>query len=126
VRSGFCCPGEKQWPPIPECETAGLLAPISARVFSGAGSIVLLSLASFLSSARCAEPVASAGVSSGDNALAAITGNPAAENQLPGTGLAGRLIHLPEDFGLRLGGLWLADTNDLLSGGCSTGQMELE
>jgi hypothetical protein len=49
------------------------------------------------------------------NALAAITGNPAAENQLPGTGLAGRLIHLPEDSGLRLGGLWLADTNGLLS-----------
>jgi carbohydrate-selective porin OprB len=88
--------------------------------------IVLLSLASFLSSARCAEPLASSGVSSSDHAMAAITGNPAAENQLPGTGLAGRLIHLPEDSGLRLGGLWLADTNDLLSGGCSTGQMELE
>jgi porin len=84
--------------------------------------IVLLSLASFLSSARCAEPVASAGVSSGDNALAAITGNPAAENQLPGTGLAGRLIHVPEDSGLRLGGLWLADTNDLFSGGAQPGK----
>jgi hypothetical protein len=29
--------------------------------------------------------------------------------------LAGRLIHLPEDSGLRLGVLWLADTNGLLS-----------
>ena len=47
----------------------------------------------------------------------AITGNPAAENVLPGTGLAGRLLQLPEDTGLRLGGLWLADTNGLLSGG---------
>jgi porin len=84
--------------------------------------IVLLSLASFLSSARCAEPLAPSGVSSGANALAAITGNPAAENQLPGTGLAGRLIHLPEDSGLRLGGLWLADTNDLFSGGAQPGK----
>src|SRR5258705_3691452 len=74
-------------------------------------SATLICLASFLSSARCAEPLAPTEVFSGDKALAAITGNPAAENQLPGTGLAGRLIHLPEDSGLRLGGLWLADTN---------------
>jgi carbohydrate-selective porin OprB len=84
--------------------------------------LVLLCLASFLSSARCAEMLASSEVSSGDKALAAITGNPAAENQLPGTGLAGRLLHLPEDSGLRLGGLWLADTNGLLSGGAQPGK----
>jgi porin len=84
--------------------------------------VVLLSLASFLSSARCAEPLSPSEVSSGDKALAAITGNPAAENQLPGTGLAGRLLHLPEDSGLRLGGLWLADTNGLLSGGAQPGR----
>src|SRR5450432_3833077 len=91
-------------------------------VFFWCWPIVLLSLASFLSSVRGAEPLASSGVSSGNNALAAITGNPAAENQLPGTGLAGRLIRLPEDSGLRLGGLWLADTNDLLSGGAQPGK----
>jgi len=51
-----------------------------------------------------------------------ITGNPAAENQLPGTGLAGRLLGLPEESGLRLGGLWLADTNGLLSGGAQPGK----
>jgi porin len=51
-----------------------------------------------------------------------ITGNPAAENALPGTGLAGKLLHLPEDTGLRLGGLWLADTNGLLSGGDQPGK----
>jgi porin len=84
--------------------------------------VLLLCMVSFLSSARCAEPLAPAEVSSGDKALAAITGNPAAENQLPGTGLAGRLIHLPEDSGLRLGGLWLADTNGLLSGGAQPGK----
>src|ERR1700722_3416278 len=79
-------------------------------------------LATFLTSTRCAEPPAPTEVSSGDKALAAITGNPAAENQLPGTGLAGRLVHLPEDSGLRLGGLLLADTNGLLSGGAQPGK----
>ena len=51
-----------------------------------------------------------------------ITGNPAAENNLPGTGLAGRILHLPEESGLRLGGLWLADTNGLISGGAEPGK----
>lgn len=55
-------------------------------------------------------------------APASITGNPAAENALPGTGLAGRLLHLPEDRGLRLGGVWLADTNGLISGGAQPGK----
>jgi porin len=51
-----------------------------------------------------------------------ISGNPAAENAVPGTGLAGRLLHLPEDKGLRLGGVWLADTNGLISGGAQPGK----
>ena len=46
-----------------------------------------------------------------------ITGNPAAENSMPGTGSLGRLLRLPEESGLRLGGVWLADSNGLLSGG---------
>jgi porin len=41
---------------------------------------------------------------------------------LPGTGLAGRLLQIPENTGLRLGGLWLADTNGLLSGGKQPGK----
>lgn len=52
----------------------------------------------------------------------AITGNPAAVDALPGTGLAGRLLHLPEDSGLRVGGVWLADANGLLSGGAQPGK----
>jgi porin len=58
----------------------------------------------------------------GGKAPDSITGNPAAENELPGTGLAGRLLHLPEDSGLRLGGLWLVDTNGLISGGAQPGK----
>ncbi len=53
---------------------------------------------------------------------ASITGNPAAENEVPGTGLAGRLLHLPEESGLRIGGVWLADSNGLLSGGAQPGK----
>jgi porin len=56
------------------------------------------------------------------NVPKSITGNPAAENNLPGTGLAGRILHLPEETGLRLGGLWLADTNGLISGGAEPGK----
>lgn len=52
----------------------------------------------------------------------AITGNPAAENVEPGTGLLGRALHLPEKSGLRLGGIWLGDTNGILSGGAHPGQ----
>lgn len=56
------------------------------------------------------------------NAPPSITGNPAAENELPGTGDAGKWLHLPEESGLRLGGLWLADANGLLSGGAQPGK----
>jgi porin len=59
---------------------------------------------------------------SSSNSPDVITGNPAAENVLPGTGLAGRLLQVPENTGLRLGGLWLADTNGLLSGGKQPGK----
>jgi len=52
-----------------------------------------------------------------------ITGNPAAENELPGTGLAGSLLHLPDDSGLRLGGVWLGDGNWLISGGAQPGKV---
>jgi porin len=51
----------------------------------------------------------------------AISGNPAAAADMPGTGLAGQLLHLPEDRGLRLGGVWLGDYNILMSGGAQPG-----
>jgi porin len=87
---------------------------------------VLLCMASLLPSARCAEPPAQPAVAvsdqPGSKAPDSITGNPAAENELPGTGLAGRLLQLPADSGLRLGGLWLVDTNGLISGGAQPGK----
>ncbi len=51
-----------------------------------------------------------------------ITGNPAADNVNPGTGLAGRLLKIPEDTGLRFGGVWLGDTNTVLSGSSNPGR----
>ncbi len=53
---------------------------------------------------------------------ASISGNPAAVDEMPGTGLAGKLLHIPEKSGLRIGGLWLADSNGLLSGGAQPGK----
>lgn len=52
---------------------------------------------------------------------AAISGNPAAADNMPGTGLAGRLLHVDES-GLRMGGVWMADSNGLLSGGVEPGK----
>lgn len=52
----------------------------------------------------------------------AISGNSAAVNVMPGTGRAGRLLGLPEKSGLRIGGVWLADANALVSGGTQPGK----
>ena len=52
----------------------------------------------------------------------AITGNPAAESDLSGTGDLGRWLHIPKDTGLHLGGVWLGDSNGLISGGAEPGK----
>ena len=51
----------------------------------------------------------------------AIGGNPAFTNFDPGTGALGRLIQLPEDKGIRLGGVSLGDINKLFTGGNKPG-----
>jgi porin len=107
----------RHWRSFGDCLRASLF-----RCFPAA----LLCLASPLQAVRSAEAPTEPAVSSpdqvGGKALTSITGNPAAENQLPGTGFAGRMLHLPDDSGLRLGGLWLVDTNGLLSGGAQPGR----
>ncbi len=45
-----------------------------------------------------------------------ISGNPGAVNILTGTGDLGRLLQIPKDSGVRIGGLWMGDYNALLSG----------
>ncbi|MFZ4780287.1 MAG: carbohydrate porin [Terrimicrobiaceae bacterium] len=87
-----------------------------------------LALTAFLLGAplRAVEPVEEPPVSFLDQVFGkapkAISGNPVAESDLPGTGLAGRFLHLPEETGLRLGGIWLADANLLISGGAQPGK----
>lgn len=46
-----------------------------------------------------------------------ISGNPGATNILTGTGELGKRLNIPESSGFRLGGLWIGDCNDLISGG---------
>ena len=45
-----------------------------------------------------------------------ISGNPGAVNILTGTGELGKILHIPESSGVRLGGLWMGDYNALMSG----------
>jgi len=45
-----------------------------------------------------------------------ISGNPGAVNILTGTGELGRLMHIPESSGVRIGGLWMGDYNALVNG----------
>jgi porin len=53
--------------------------------------------------------------------LASITGNPAATTFSTGTGQLGRWLGLRDEWGLRLGGVWLADTNLVAAGGVHPG-----
>ncbi|HEY5954317.1 MAG TPA: carbohydrate porin [Terrimicrobiaceae bacterium] len=74
--------------------------------------------------ARCEEAAGSFLDQLRGRPAAAISGNPAAENNLPGNAwLIGLIPGKPLDtIGLRLGGVWLADTNGLISGGAQPGK----
>jgi porin len=51
----------------------------------------------------------------------AVSGNPVFMKFDPGTGLLGRKLQIPDDWGVRLGGISLADTNKIFSGGKKPG-----
>ena len=53
----------------------------------------------------------------------AVGGNPAFTNFDPGTGALGRYLQFPDDWGVRLGGVSLADTNKLFTGGNKPGSV---
>ncbi len=53
--------------------------------------------------------------------LGSVSGNPAADNIVPGTGFLGHSLGLADKSGLRVGGMWLADSNGVLSGGAQPG-----
>lgn len=50
-----------------------------------------------------------------------VSGNPGSVDIIVGTGELGRRVGIPETSGVRLGGVWLGDTNALMSGRKSTG-----
>lgn len=56
-----------------------------------------------------------------DRPVAAVSGNPAATNVFTGTGLLGRSLGLRDEWGVKLGGLWLADANVVAAGGAQPG-----
>ena len=53
--------------------------------------------------------------------IAAVSGNPAATTASTGTGWLGRTMGLRDEWGVTLGGLWLADTNLVVAGGVQKG-----
>lgn len=53
--------------------------------------------------------------------ISAISGNPAATTFSTGTGWLGRTLGLRDEWGVTLGGLWLADTNIVAAGGQQEG-----
>jgi porin len=54
--------------------------------------------------------------------VVAVSGNPAATDfSVGGTGWLGRTLGLRDEWGVKLGGLWLADTNVLVAGGAQPG-----
>lgn len=53
--------------------------------------------------------------------VASVGGNPAATTFITGTGWLGRTLGLKDEWGIRLGGLWLADTNLVVAGGARPG-----
>ncbi len=61
--------------------------------------------------------------SSEQEVLGSVSGNPAADNIVPGTGFLGRSLGLAKSSGIRVGGLWLADSNIVMSGGSQPGDV---
>jgi porin len=53
--------------------------------------------------------------------VAAVSGNPAATTFSTGTGWLGRQLGLRDEWGVTLGGVWLADTNLVAAGGAQPG-----
>lgn len=74
-----------------------------------------------------ANPETAGGVAApaGESGDAATSSNPAAVNIVGGTGALGRLLGIDPDSGFRLGGLWIGDSNEIMSGGVAPGRWAL-
>src|SRR4051812_48960999 len=63
------------------------------------------------------DPATPPSTPSAPHKVAAVSGNPAATTYANGTGWLGRTLGLRDEWGIRLGGVWLADTNAVAAGG---------
>jgi porin len=61
----------------------------------------------------------------GEAGTAATSANPAAVNIISGTGALGRFLGIDPDSGFRLGGLWIGDSNGIMTGGVEPGRWGL-
>jgi len=78
-------------------------------------------LAAAAGAAKAQSPrTASEGPSAAEG-IAAVSGNPAATNFSTGTGWLGRTLGLRDEWGVKLGGIWLADGNVVAAGGAQPG-----
>jgi hypothetical protein len=68
---------------------------------------------------RADEVTVSAAKSAAPAPVASVSGNPAATTFSTGTGWLGRQLGLRDEWGITLGGIWLADTNLVAAGGAS-------
>jgi len=71
--------------------------------------------------AQAQSPPIPASLPSAPENVAAVSGNPASTTYSTGTGWLGRTLGLRDEWGIRLGGLWLADTNVVVAGGAKPG-----
>jgi porin len=67
------------------------------------------------------QPPSQTGKSDLRGSASAVSGNPAATDFRTGTGWLGRALGLKDEWGITLGGLWLADTNLVAAGGAEPG-----
>jgi porin len=85
-------------------------------------TIGLASVAACLcAGAAVAQDKADASGDSATHRVVSVTGNPAATTFTTGTGWLGRILGLRDEWGVTLGGMWLADTNLVVAGGAREG-----
>ncbi|MEI7873470.1 MAG: carbohydrate porin [Alphaproteobacteria bacterium] len=90
--------------------TAWLVALCGAALLAGSGN------------ATAQSPSPPADAPAPKQRVAAVSGNPAAsDSAVGGTGWLGRTLGLRDEWGVKVGGVWLADTNVVVAGGVQPG-----
>lgn len=83
--------------------------------------VLLLGAAGAAGPAKAQDPVRVTPAPPPPETVAAVSGNPASSDFTTGTGWLGRTLGLKEEWGVKLGGMWLADTNVVVAGGAQPG-----